>query len=422
MYARANKTGHPLWAQGVVVGGDADRDVYHVRLDKNQKTLANVPRVDVCFNTEDPEAYARRRYAAYVARARATRAFRRELFVDCMPAESVPKVDERSAKRMVRLALNTDALRKRTRREDTAALLDELDVEYARHANKLAFEDALVKPCFVAAGRAPLAGPDARPEDAIEGPPAALLVESPEPFEPTPVRAAPARGTVGPVSDEYDFDAKYAEFAFRTNLSRPEVVKCTARLQTENSRLLRSAMFATHFPKPQRLDEFELAQRQAAASLADKVREGWVASIHGSIAKSFKDAGKGWYNLRETNKTSYDFSKMKRFLQMVRLRMEDTMRTLAETNAKSFSAMMCDALSPELRVRATNDVALASGEKPRAVSSRSNSSSGPTRRGFRGLRTPPIWISSSRRCSTSSRPVFRRCTASNPSNPPSCPR
>ena len=40
------------------------------------------------------------------------------------------------------------------------------------------------------------------------------------------------------------------------------------------------------------------------------------------------------------------------------------MRTLAETNAKSFSAMMCDALSPELRVRATNDVALASGEKP----------------------------------------------------------
>ena len=364
VYARANKTGHPLWAQGVVVGGDADRDVYHVRLDKNQKTLANVPRVDVCFNTEDPEAYARRRYAAYVARARATRAFRRELFVDCMPAESVPKVDERSAKRMVRLALNTDALRKRTRREDTAALLDELDVEYARHANKLAFEDALVKPCFVAAGRAPLAGPDARPEDAIEGPPAALLVESPEPFEPTPVRAAPARGTVGPVSDEYDFDAKYAEFAFRTNLSRPEVVKCTARLQTENSRLLRSAMFATHFPKPQRLDEFELAQRQAAASLADKVREGWVASIHGSIAKSFKDAGKGWYNLRETNKTSYDFSKMKRFLQMVRLRMEDTMRTLAETNAKSFSAMMCDALSPELRVRATNDVALASGEKP----------------------------------------------------------
>ena len=116
VYARANKTGHPLWAQGVVVGGDADRDVYHVRLDKNQKTLANVPRVDVCFNTEDPEAYARRRYAAYVARARATRAFRRELFVDCMPAESVPKVDERSAKRMVRLALNRPPRKDRRRR------------------------------------------------------------------------------------------------------------------------------------------------------------------------------------------------------------------------------------------------------------------------------------------------------------------
>jgi hypothetical protein len=65
LYARTNKTGYPIWAMCAVVGGNAEMDTYNVRLDKNKKTLTGIPRVDLCFDSEDPEAFVLRRRAAY---------------------------------------------------------------------------------------------------------------------------------------------------------------------------------------------------------------------------------------------------------------------------------------------------------------------------------------------------------------------
>ena len=48
------------------------------------------------------------------------------------------------------------------------------------------------------------------------------------------------------------------------------------------------------------------------------------------IKSSFKDVGKGWFNLKETNLDAYNFSKMKRYLTMVRYMMEDSLRFLTE--------------------------------------------------------------------------------------------
>lgn len=35
--------------------------------------------------------------------------------------------------------------------------------------------------------------------------------------------------------------------------------------------------------------------------------------------------GKGWFNMQETSKITYDFGKLKRFLTMVRLMMQDSL-------------------------------------------------------------------------------------------------
>lgn len=37
-----------------------------------------------------------------------------------------------------------------------------------------------------------------------------------------------------------------------------------------------------------------------------------------AIKSSFKDVGKGWYNLHESNMETYEFSKLRRFLTLVR--------------------------------------------------------------------------------------------------------
>lgn len=56
----------------------------------------------------------------------------------------------------------------------------------------------------------------------------------------------------------------------------------------------------------------------------------WTLLIKQIIKSSFKDVGKGWFNLKETNLDAYNFSKMKRYLTMVRYMMEDSLRFLTE--------------------------------------------------------------------------------------------
>jgi hypothetical protein len=55
---------------------------------------------------------------------------------------------------------------------------------------------------------------------------------------------------------------------------------------------------------------------------------------------SFKDVGKGWYNLSESNFETYRFSKLRRFLGLVRFGMEDSLRYLAEGSMGKFVAFM----------------------------------------------------------------------------------
>lgn len=55
---------------------------------------------------------------------------------------------------------------------------------------------------------------------------------------------------------------------------------------------------------------------------------------------SFKDVGKGWYNLAETNFEAYRFSKLRRFLGLVRFAMEDSLRYLVEGSMAKMVAFM----------------------------------------------------------------------------------
>jgi len=46
--------------------------------------------------------------------------------------------------------------------------------------------------------------------------------------------------------------------------------------------------------------------------------------------------GKGWFNMKETSKVTYDFGKLKRFLTMVRLIMQDTLLSLVQKSYYNF--------------------------------------------------------------------------------------
>jgi len=89
-----------------------------------------------------------------------------------------------------------------------------------------------------------------------------------------------------------------------------------------------------------RYDEYEVQQHTALETTLTFIKETWIPNLKNDIKSSLKDVGKGWFNLKETNRQVYDFSKMKRFLAMVNITMEDFLRFMTETSIRKYEATL----------------------------------------------------------------------------------
>eukprot|EP01018_Ginkgo_biloba_P007250 Gb_31260 [translate_table: standard] len=151
---------------------------------------------------------------------------------------------------------------------------------------------------------------------------------------------------------KYNYMEIYSEFHFWSCLTRPEVISSTARLKAECNKVLKLTLLNTHYSKSFRLEDFEQLQsqtiEQASMQLKDRC---WTTTLRNIIRSSFKDVGKGWFNLKENSFEAFEASKMKRFLRMVRYMMEDSVRFLVEDTLErycSFIERHCG--SPEVNI------------------------------------------------------------------------
>ena len=147
----------------------------------------------------------------------------------------------------------------------------------------------------------------------------------------------------------YDFAEQFSEFSFHSLLTKQEVILTSIKIRTECLKVLKMNLFNVYVSKSSRLDEFEQIQTQASDQVANYLKETWVITLKNSIKNSFKDVGKGWYNMHETNRETYEFSKLKKFLNMIRFVMEDTMRFLVEDSLRKFAKFISNACSAKVR-------------------------------------------------------------------------
>ena len=67
------------------------------------------------------------------------------------------------------------------------------------------------------------------------------------------------------------------------------------------------------------LEEFKHIQESSKNQILYALRGSWILDLTKIIKVNFQNVGKGWFNMKETNKITYDFGKLKRFLTVVRL-------------------------------------------------------------------------------------------------------
>ena len=235
-----------------------------------------LPRMYVCFQAEDPFQFVKRFVETHVERSKSELQLCYDFYVDNMPTEDIPLLTNEQVNRILVYALNSKKLKDKLM--DTSQLINEINIDYARTMNKLVFDVIL---------------------ETNEESRDSAIIKIEEEFLFPPKQLAPESGTV-PLPP-YDFPEQFSQFSFHSFLTKPEVITAIVKVKSEGFKIQKMNIFNVHYTKSSKLQEFEQAQGQATDQVANQVKETWILTLKNLIRSSFKDVGKGWFNLNEQN-------------------------------------------------------------------------------------------------------------------------
>jgi len=323
-----------------------------------------VPRLGVCFDAENPTIFGDRVLDALRWRAATEDGLLARLIADCMPTDDVGGMGDDALRRVLDLASSAERYHagRESRVTDSfrQGLLEEVETDYRTAVNRMVLErvwsgdggpgaaDAGSGASSSSAGRSKSRAIDTRLVVPLPVPPAGRAESW----------AAPARGCV-PVP-RYDFGDRFSEFCFHTLLTSDEVLKALSEIRRENSAVLRMGLFnLSALGKTARLDELQQAQDQECGRVVSYLQESWTTKIKNVVRATFRGVGKGWFHLEESNRDTYEFSKLKKFQTLVRVLMQDTLRTLVEESLSGFVEAVELACSAEVIIKSAGDAAVA---------------------------------------------------------------
>ena len=189
--------------------------------------------------------------------------------------------------RMLALALNTERLRER--QLNASALISEVNIEYGRTMSAIIFEQRANAYHDSAEATKLTTDPTPSGDNIFAG---LTLPEAP------PRPAAPASGLIEvPAHDCLDQERG---FAFRTFLSKPEIIFCTHKVGGECQKVLGLSLFQTSITKSMTDEEFRATQESTLQATVHYLKDTWSSALKSAVKTSLKDVGKGWFNLNET--------------------------------------------------------------------------------------------------------------------------
>ncbi|XP_076826201.1 dynein axonemal heavy chain 1-like isoform X3 [Clavelina lepadiformis] len=277
-----------------------------------------IPRIQLMFRAEDATVFSQRVAEAYRLRKKTEGLIRYNLYIDCMPLDhNVLKLDSKSFDNMTKKAMTTPGLRTEdpVLQDYTKTLERQVGLEFMRTMNKLTFDKVVSR-----------------------NPKSFAYVTLPDP-KPKVV------ATSGRVHDvpEYDFEEQRDSFAFNSLWTRVEAIAASGKVHTECNKVKLMSLFNTTLTKSMKLEEFEQTQSQAYTQVQLFLRDSWISTLRAVVRGSFQYVGKGWFNMYETNWEVYRISKLKKYMEMVKFCMQDSLRYLVQDSLSNFTNMILDA-------------------------------------------------------------------------------
>lgn len=150
----------------------------------------------------------------------------------------------------------------------------------------------------------------------------------------------PIKGCISEIPT-YDFDTQFYNFSFASLLTRKEAIDALCRVKIECNKAAAMSLF--QIPnKHMRLDEFEQSQTQQTSQTSLFLKDSWINTLKSGIRSCFLDFGKGWFNIKETDYSVYQISKLKKFMELVKFSMQDSLRFLVQDSLVNYTQMVVD--------------------------------------------------------------------------------
>ncbi|CAH8612538.1 unnamed protein product [Heterobilharzia americana] len=237
-----------------------------------------IPRIQLMFLAEDPHIFAERVATAFRDRQQHESALRYNLYLDCMPNEGIGELSNAVLKRMTFLAKDDACSIKKSKGLDNIIqnLEKEVIFDYWRSMNDLILRQLIEKQ-----------------KNQYR------FIQPPE----IKKRKIPWKGTLD--IPKYDFDVMFQKFSSKSMFNKIAEVRSKSLLHVPLS-------------KHMRIEEFEQTQSMVILQVSMFLKDTWLENFRKHIRTCFRDTGKGWFNIYETDFYVYSQSKLKKFMEMIK--------------------------------------------------------------------------------------------------------
>ncbi|XP_063674391.1 dynein axonemal heavy chain 1-like isoform X3 [Bolinopsis microptera] len=271
-----------------------------------------VPRVRLLFAAENPYRFTRRVVEAHKLRLDSESVIRYQMYVDCMHTKSVPDIDKQMLDNITNHALGACKLDGSKLSWLVQRLRKQISLDYQRAHNRIAFDSV-----------------------AHTLPGSFTYVTIPDVPE---ICKSAARIDI----PKYPFHRQFDSFIFNSFLTRPEAIMSLGDVRAECNKVSSKDLFQTQITKSMRLEEFEQTQNQSCMQVQSYLKDTWLTTLCTRVTSSLRDVGKGWFNIEENKWEVYEISKLRKFMELVKFAMQDSLRYLVEQSLEEFAHIITD--------------------------------------------------------------------------------
>ncbi|CAF4763844.1 unnamed protein product [Pieris macdunnoughi] len=300
------------WINVAAFSYNKDTDTWEVMaLDGTQRRF-NIPRIRLMFKADDPETFARRVKFAVDLRNEVENNLRFYLYLDCLLLNGLPRMPLHYMPEIIKMVkIHRQAV--------------EVDED---HLKALKYEGYLLH--RKAEGKMKMIYMIKKYPDLYN------FVKPPsKEYE----ASVPEYGRYPCVMDDFRGRMKFNQWSSLYVLT--ESVSCIHLVVDECLKVEAMLFYTSNYGRNASLGEFDAAQQHCTSMMLKYLHITWLNATAHAIRMSFRDVGKGWFNIYEKKWEFYGISKLCRFMQLVRVRMQYALRYSIEQSMAMY-VNMCE--------------------------------------------------------------------------------